>query len=59
MKKIIFTVIGCLALMTGVAWSQEVVITEFPIGVAGSVDAEFLKPHYPQIQAIAEAFTLK
>jgi len=34
--------------------SQEVVITDFPIGVGGSVSDEFFTPYFPQLQLIAD-----
>ena len=37
--------------------AQEVTISGFPIGVAGSIDNSFFEPYYPQLQMIAD--TLK
>ena len=51
MTKRILLVIGCLVLLTGVAVSQEVVIKDFPIGVAGSIGQDIFKPHHDDLKA--------
>lgn len=53
MKKYIM-LIGCLALLAGPVWTQEVIITDFPVGVAGSIDENFFEPYYAGLQAIAD-----
>ena len=55
MMRLAILVIGCLAIVTSMAWSQEVVITGFPVGVAGDVGDEFFQPYYPELQSIADA----
>ncbi len=57
MIKSIVLMIGCLILLASVASAQEVVITDFPLGVAGSVDQEIFKPYYSQFQAIADTLS--
>ena len=37
-----------------VSFAQEVVVSGFPIGVAGSVDESFFEPYYPELQMIAD-----
>lgn len=54
MKKLAIFLVGCLALFSGVASSQEVVITDFPVGVGGSVDEDLFQPYYPALQEIAD-----
>ncbi len=54
MTKFIVLVIGILALLISAASSQEVVITDFPVGVAGSVDQEIFKPHHANLKAVAD-----
>ncbi|UCD63992.1 MAG: hypothetical protein JSW34_00770 [Candidatus Zixiibacteriota bacterium] len=57
MSKFIITAFGLLVLLAGVASPQEVVITDFPLGVAGSIGQDVFKPHYAELEAIAD--TLK
>ncbi|UCG62268.1 MAG: hypothetical protein JSV52_03015 [Candidatus Zixiibacteriota bacterium] len=57
MTKRILLVIGCLALLTGVAAPQEVVIKDFPIGVAGSIGQDIFKPHRDELKAIADTLS--
>jgi len=52
--RFILLVAGCLALLPGVTWSQEVVVSGFPIGVGGSVSRDFFRPYYPELQAMAD-----
>jgi len=54
MKKHIILIIGCLAMFAGPAMSQEVVITDFPISVAGSADKSFFEPYHAGLKAIAD-----
>ncbi len=55
MKKYLLVVVGCLILFTGAVSSQEVVIPDFPIGVAGSVSQDIFKPYYADLKAIADS----
>lgn len=57
MTKYIIMIFGCLILLTSVALPQEVVITDFPVGVGGSVDQDIFKPYHNDLRAIAD--TLK
>jgi hypothetical protein len=41
-------------LLAGTAMTQEVVITDFPIGVGGSVGEEFFEPYHAQLKAVAD-----
>lgn len=52
-RGIALTVFG-LILFASVGWSQEVVVTDFPPGLASDVGAEFFKPYYPRLQQIAD-----
>lgn len=54
MMKISALLIGCLMALTVQASPQEVVIRDFPVGVAGHVDASLLEPYYPELSAIAD-----
>lgn len=45
---------GCLILIGGPTRAQEVVITDFPLGVGGSVDPTIFRPHQAQLKAIAD-----
>ena len=54
MIKSIVLMIGCLILLASAVSAQEVIIADFPLGVAGSVDQEIFKPYYPEFQAIAD-----
>jgi hypothetical protein len=54
MKQFMVLIVGCLVLSAGPALSQEVVITDFPLGVGGSVDPGVFKPYYAQLKAIAD-----
>ena len=53
MKSIILA-IGCLTLLSTVSISQEVVITDFPIGVGRSVSQDFFNPYYGELKAISD-----
>ncbi len=48
------SVFACLILLLGSVTAQEVVVTNFPSGVGGSVDPNIFKPHQPQLRAIAD-----
>ena len=56
-KKLVI-VIGCFALMAGAVSAQEVVIPDFPLGVAGSIDVKIFEPYLEQFQAIADTLKL-
>ena len=55
MGKVLLLIAGCLAILAGSLWAQEVVITGFPIGVGGSVEPEIFQPYYPGLKAIADS----
>lgn len=55
MIRFIILVIGILTILVIPASSQEVVVTGFPTGVAGSVGPEFFKPYYGRLQAVADS----
>jgi hypothetical protein len=52
-RRIVIPII-LLLLIAGASYSQEVVITGFPVGVAGSVEEDFFQPYYPELQAVAD-----
>jgi len=52
--KYLLIIIACLALAASAASVKEVVITDFPLGVAGSVDQKIFEPYLDQIKAIAD-----
>lgn len=54
MMKISTLLIGCLLALAVQASPQEVVIQDFPVGVAGHIDASLLEPYYPELNAIAD-----
>jgi hypothetical protein len=54
MKTFTILLLGCLTVLSGSALSQEVVITDFPIGVAGSVNQDIFKPYYSHLRVIAD-----
>lgn len=55
MVRLVILVIGCLAILTGAVWSQEVIVTGFPVGVGSDVGEEFFKSYYPALKTIADA----
>lgn len=57
MNKLLILIGVGICLLCGQALAQEVVITGFPVGVAGSVEADFFQPYMPQLRAVAD--TLK
>ncbi len=54
MKKLVL-LLGCLLLISGSTSAQEVVIPDFPVGVAGGVNEDFLRPYYDQLKVIADS----
>ena len=54
LRKLIL-VTGCLFLLAGVARSNEVVIPDYPLGIAGSSAEEFFKPYYPALQLLVDS----
>jgi len=58
MKQFMVLAIGCLVLSAGPALTQEVVITDFPLGVGGSVDPDLFKPYYGQLEAISDTLRM-
>ncbi|MEW5923815.1 MAG: hypothetical protein AB1746_07495 [Candidatus Zixiibacteriota bacterium] len=54
MKIIIYAIVS-LTLLAGIALPQEVIITDFPLGVGGSVNKELFQPYLPGLQAIADS----
>jgi hypothetical protein len=56
MKRLVFigAIAGFLALSGGVARSQEIIVTGFPVGKAGSVDQSLFEPYYPALSALAD-----
>ncbi len=57
MNKLLILVGVGICLFCGHALAQDVVIPNFPVGVAGSVEADFFRPYMAQLQAVAD--TLK
>lgn len=53
MTKRCVLLVGLLLLVPGAAFSQQVVITDFPLGVGGSVGADFFKPYSADLKVIA------
>ncbi len=54
MVKFIILILLSLFLPASGAIAQEVIISDYPMGVGGSVKAELFQPYYPQIKAIAD-----
>ena len=54
MIKFMIRLLLCLILLTTLAISQELVISNFPIGVGGSVNPELFKRHYTDLKAISD-----
>ena len=54
MAKLALLFIGCCLLLAGTASSQEVVITDFPLGVGSSVSPDIVKPYYAELKAISD-----
>jgi hypothetical protein len=57
MKKLLILMGVGICLLCSQVPAQEVVISGFPVGVAGSVGADFFQPYMPQLRAVAD--TLK
>jgi hypothetical protein len=57
MKNLIL-LLGCLILITGSAFSQEVIVADFPLGMAGGVGEDFLKPYYDNLKSIADSLKI-
>lgn len=53
--KLIGLITTCFFLLFGVGSAQEVIITDFPVGVGGSVDRQFFEASYPQLQALVDS----
>jgi hypothetical protein len=58
MKQYLILTLISLAFLTGPVLSQEVVITDFPLGVGGSVDPDVFKPYYAQLKAISDTLRM-
>jgi hypothetical protein len=54
MARVLLLIAGCLAGIVGSVWSQEVVITGFPVGVGGSIEPQFFRTYYPELQTVAD-----
>ncbi len=57
MTKQVLLAVCCLLILSSTAISSEVVITDFPIGVGGSIDKSFFKPYYNQLRDIADTLS--
>jgi len=57
MNKLLILIGLCICMLSGQVLAQEVVVSGFPVGVAGSVEADLFQPYMPQLRAIAD--TLK
>ena len=57
MARVLLLIAGCLAGIVGNVWSQEVVVSGFPVGVGGSVESEFFQPYFPQLQVNADTLS--
>ena len=53
MAKLVLAIVVGLAGIVGSAFSQEEVVTGFPIGTGISVDPEIFQPYYQELEAIA------
>jgi len=54
MKKTLMAALALTILLSSAGKTQEVVMPDFPLGVAGSIDADFFNPYRGQLQAIAD-----
>lgn len=52
--KINVLIMSFLAVLAVEGWSQEVIIRDFPMGVAGSIDTALLASYYPDLKAISD-----
>ncbi|MEE8577325.1 MAG: hypothetical protein V3T31_08710 [candidate division Zixibacteria bacterium] len=57
MRKFIVLLILLLTLSASATQSQEVVVTGFPLGTAGSVSDDFFAPYYQQLAALADTLS--
>jgi len=55
MLKYIVLLTAFLTLAAGVAAAQEVTVTGFPVGIAGSVGSDFFQPHHDALKGIADS----
>ncbi|MFH1700753.1 MAG: hypothetical protein ABIE07_09225 [Candidatus Zixiibacteriota bacterium] len=54
MKNLTIIIAGILLLLASIATSQEVIITNFPIGVGSDVSPELFAPYFGELQAIKD-----
>ncbi len=54
MMKIVGKLITCLLLMATIACAQEVVISDFPLGVGNSIDKSFFRPFDVQLKSVVD-----
>jgi len=54
MAKLVLAIVVGLAGIVGNVWSQEVVVSGFPLGVGGSVEPDFFEPYFAELRAIAD-----
>jgi hypothetical protein len=54
MTRYLILLLGCLALMAEIGSAQEVVVTDFPFSVGGSVDPGIFQPYQAQLKTIAD-----
>jgi hypothetical protein len=54
-----FTVmaVASIAFLITTAPAQEVIVTDFPLGVGSDVESGFFKPYYPQLQSLADTLS--
>jgi hypothetical protein len=55
MAKLVLAIVVGLAGIVGNVWSQEVVISGFPLGVGGSVEPDIFEPYFAELRAIADS----
>lgn len=55
MKKMVTITILVLISLAAAVPAQEIVVTDFPLGIGRSVPDEFFVPYYPQLQALADS----
>jgi hypothetical protein len=55
MKKFVVLLSSFVIATAGIAHAQEVVITDFPLGVGSSIDLGFFRPHEAGLKAIADS----
>ena len=54
MGKYIIIIICFLLASCSIVVSQEVIITDFPLGIAGSIDSNIFEPYYSQLELLAD-----